>query len=413
MTSKPQLETGDGIASALGHPGTPASGHSHTAHFYSSDAVLLAEVCSNLSASLAAGGCAIVIATRAHILGFEQQLTLRGFDMPRIARQGRWLALSAAATLASFMVQGWPDEKKFSAQLQAILDRAVAAASPVAGLVDPHIAAYDEMNALLWEQDNTSAALHLEELWSRVLRTRSFHLSCGWPLRLFSSDADSAAIRRICALHSGVTPAYAVAGDPAHRRDLGLWQLKARAVLQNVSHIARQTLGFYRDSDSVSPAPIAVSSAMDEVIAMHQPRICEREVDVRCKIRSNIDVVAPLGEFKHVLSCLVANALDASSPGDEITISAWKGRHPVTGVPGIRLTVLDQGVGIPDAIVRDVFTPFFTTTRDINIGLGLWVVKDILDRRGGFIRCRSRVTQPSGTVMMVFLPSAPAQAAAA
>jgi signal transduction histidine kinase len=413
MPLKPQLETGDGVASALGHAGAAPGAVSHIAHFYSSHAVLLAEVSQYLSASLAAGGSAIVLATTAHIQGFEQQLSLRGFDIPRIARQGRWLALNAAHTLSTFMEQGWPDETRFGAQMNAILDRAAAAAAPIAGTSDPCIAAYGEMVSLLWEQGRTGASLYLEDLWNRILGTRRFHLSCGWPLRMFSSEADSAAIRRICAAHTAVSPAHSGPGDHGQRRDLGLWQLKARAVLQNVSHIARQTLGLYRDSEIVSAVPIGVSGTIEEVIAIHENRIREREIEVRRRIHRGVDVVAPLGEFKHILSCLVANAIDASAPGDAITISAWKSHHPVTGAPGIRLAVVDQGVGIPDAIVRDVFTPFFSTTRDINIGLGLWVVKDILDRKGGHIHCRSRLTQPSGTVIMVFLPSERAQAEAA
>jgi signal transduction histidine kinase len=411
MKSNADLETGDGIATALGHGNAVSGMHSHIAHFYSSDAVLLAEVSQYLSTSLAAGGSAVVIATPAHLQGFEQQLAVRGFDMRRIARQGRWLALDAAATLNMFMNQGWPDEKKFAAQMNAVLDRVSSAAASVSGARAPQIAAYGEMVALLWQQGRTGASLRLEELWGRLLRTRFFHLSCGWPLRLFSSEADSAAIQRICALHTGVAPGHGGISEPG-RRDLGLWQLKARALLQNVSHIARQTLGFYRETDSASAVPIAVSDAIEEVIAVHEHRLRDREIELRRDICADCEVVAPLGEFKHILSCLLANAIDASANGSEITLSAWKARHPATGAPGIRLSVVDQGVGIPDAIVRDVFTPFFATTRDINIGLGLWVVKDILDRRGGSIRCRSRVTQPSGTVMMVFLPSEPGRAQA-
>jgi signal transduction histidine kinase len=415
MTKNSQLETGDGIASALGPRTTLPGGHSHIAHFYLSDAVLQAEVGHYLSTALAAGGCAVVFATTAHIQGFEQQLSLRGFDMPRIARQGRWLTLDPGATLNTFLVQGWPDEKKFAAHMSAILDRVAAAAGSVSGSREPEIAAYGEMVSLLWEQGKTGASLRLEQLWNRLLRTRRFHLSCGWPLRLFSSESDAAAVRRICAEHTAVTPSPGAEVDHTHRRDLGLWQLKARALLQNVSHIARQTLGFYRETESTSPALLAVPGAIDEVLAIHELRLRDREIEIRTSIHPGIDVVAPPGEFKQILSCLIANAIDASSPGNEIMLSAWKAHHPVTGAPGVRLTVVDQGVGIPDAIVRDVFTPFFTTTRDINIGLGLWVVKDILDRRGGSIRCRSRVTQPSGTVMMVFLPSErePAETAAA
>lgn len=409
MTSKMQLEPGDGIAPALGHGSAASGSHRHIAHFYSSDAVLLFEVSQYLSASLAAGGSAVVIANPVHIQGFEQQLTLRGFDMARITRQGRWLAIDAAATLRTFMIRGWPDEKRFTAQINAIFDRVSAAAAPIPGSRRPNIAAYGEMVSLLWEQNRTGASLRLEEFWGRLLLSRPFHLSCGWPLRLFSSESDGAAIRRICSLHTAVTPGHGGISEPTQRRDVGLWQLKARALLQNVSHIARQTLGFYREADSTTAVPIAVPSAIEEVITMHEHRLRDREIELRRNIHADIGVVAPLGEFKHILSCLLANAIDASATGDTITVNAWKARHPVTGLPGIRLTVVDQGIGIPDAIVRDVFTPFFATTRDINIGLGLWVVKDILDRRGGSIRCRSRVTQPSGTVMMVFLPSGPGQ----
>lgn len=412
MTLNSQLETGDGIASSLGHADAVSSMPSHIAHFYSSDAVLLAEVGQHLGTCLAAGGSAVIIATPEHIQGFEQHLALRGFDMHRIARQGRWLALDAAATLNMFMLKGWPDEKKFATQMNAVLDRVSSAAGSIPGSSQPNIAAYGEMASLLWEQNKTGAALRLVELWRRLVRNRSFRLSCGWPLRLFSGEADGVAIRRICALHGCVAPVPAGVGDQGQPRDLGLWQLKARALLQNVSHIARQTLGFYRETESVAPVPIAVSEAIEEVIAMHGHRLRDREIELRRDIRADFDVVAPLGELKHILSCLLANAIDASVPGNHISLSAWKGRHPITGVPGLRLSVVDQGVGIPDAIVRDVFTPFFATARDINIGLGLWVVKDILDRRGGSIRCRSRVTQPSGTVMMVFLPSEPGNAQA-
>lgn len=411
MMSKPQLETGERVASILAHGNADIGDPSHVAHFYTNDAVLVVEICQFLSSSLAAGGAAVVIATPAHISAFEQQLTLRGFDMQRIARQGRWLALDALATLNTFMDHGWPDEKRFAAQMQAVLNRVSAGAASLNGTREPHIVAYGEMVSLLWEDGKTSASLRLEELWSRMLRERAFHLSCGWPLRLFPSEADSAAIRRICALHTSVAPA--ISGPNLHRRDVGLWQLKARALLHNVSHIARQTLGFYREADSAAAVPITVEGAMDEVLAVHEHRLRDREIDLHRFVRPDARVVAPLGEFKHILSCLIANAIDASAPGNEITLSAWKARHPLTGAPGIRLSVVDQGIGIPDAIVRDVFTPFFATTRDINIGLGLWVVKDILDRRGGSIRCRSRVTQPSGTVMMVFLPSEQVQVEAA
>jgi signal transduction histidine kinase len=72
--------------------------------------------------------------------------------------------------------------------------------------------------------------------------------------------------------------------------------------------------------------------------------------------------------------------------------------------------VADRGSGIPESIRRQIFSPFFTTKKDVGTGLGLWIVKGMLVKTGGAIRCRSRVASAgtpgsSGTVMMVFLPS--------
>jgi signal transduction histidine kinase len=87
-------------------------------------------------------------------------------------------------------------------------------------------------------------------------------------------------------------------------------------------------------------------------------------------------------------------------------VRAWPSRHFETGAPGIRLVVADQGTGIPKAIRQKIFTPFFTTKRDVGTGLGLWIVRDLLLRRGGTILYRSRTEAPGiGTTMMVFLPS--------
>jgi signal transduction histidine kinase len=73
---------------------------------------------------------------------------------------------------------------------------------------------------------------------------------------------------------------------------------------------------------------------------------------------------------------------------------------------GVRLTVADDGIGIPLAARRRLFEPFFTTKQDVGTGLGLWVCKTIVEKHRGSIRVRTR-TAPgrSGTAFSIFLPA--------
>ncbi|HEY6448329.1 MAG TPA: ATP-binding protein [Acidobacteriaceae bacterium] len=390
---------------------------SHTAHFYANDASLASEVGQRIAAALVAGGAAVIIADQPHRRELAESVEHRGIDLTRVANQGRWLALDATKALSEFMAGGEPDPQRFALLVGGILDR-LASAVRAHGNESAPIVAYGEMVAVLWQEGQKQASLRLEDLWNDLARGRPFHLSCGWPLRFFSRREDAAALHRICSQHTHVTPArgYNNLSDDERGRGAFLWQLKAHNVLEHVSQISRQTLGFYR---SPSPAAsLSFSEAVDEVLAIYERRLRLKDIEVARKIRPGLAIRWPQGECKHILSSLVANAIDASSQESTIYVAAHAARHPGTTAPGLRLLVGDQGTGIPAAQCSRVFAPYFVERKDINIGLGLWTVKDLLDKRGGFIRCRSRMTiagsgRPSGTLMTAFLPTDPAITAAA
>jgi signal transduction histidine kinase len=83
--------------------------------------------------------------------------------------------------------------------------------------------------------------------------------------------------------------------------------------------------------------------------------------------------------------------------------------NPVTRSQALPEFILSWRIAAREC--RKIFAPFFTTKKDVGTGLGLWIVKGLLLKTGGSIRCRSRVATPetapsgSGTVMMIFIPS--------
>ena len=65
------------------------------------------------------------------------------------------------------------------------------------------------------------------------------------------------------------------------------------------------------------------------------------------------------------------------------------------------ITIIDNGIGIPDLIIDKIYDPFFTT-RDNGTGLGLSIVKQIVDAHKGGITISSKEHQ--GVTAEVWLP---------
>src|SRR5439155_11045523 len=130
-------------------------------------------------------------------------------------------------------------------------------------------------------------------------------------------------------------------------------------------------------------------------------------------IEPGLTVCTLHGELKQILSNLVANSIDATNEGGRILIRARASRDFQSDSPGIRITVADDGIGISDRHKPSMFLPFFTTKQEVGTGLGLWVTRELLEKKGGHIRFRSRDSHRSGTVMSIYLPlKAPARSSA-
>jgi PAS domain S-box-containing protein len=177
--------------------------------------------------------------------------------------------------------------------------------------------------------------------------------------------------------------------------------VRADRELARVSHIAQQTMAFYRDASR--PAALPVSEVIEDLIVIYERRMELKGLTIDRRVESDLMVVASEGELKQVLSNLITNAMDACGRGGKIIIRAYGTEECSTGRRGVRIVVADNGRGISAENRRKVFSPFFTT-KDTGTGLGLWVSKDLVEKRGGRIHVRSRQLAPSGTVVSIYLP---------
>ena len=174
--------------------------------------------------------------------------------------------------------------------------------------------------------------------------------------------------------------------------------------LARVAHLAQQTLGFYRDSSQ--PVEMDISEVVNDVLTIYEGKFKYKGLTVERQIEPGLTIYTSQGELKQVLSNLVANAIDASRERGKIIIRARASQHFQSGHRGIRITIADNGTGIRSRDKAKIFTPFFTTKKEVGTGLGLWITKDLLEKRGGHIRFRSSDSSPSGTTMSIYLPQA-------
>jgi PAS domain S-box-containing protein len=178
----------------------------------------------------------------------------------------------------------------------------------------------------------------------------------------------------------------------------------AEEQLACVSHLSRQTLGFYRESAGarrVRPSEIVAS-----VISIFGPRAHNKGIEIISEIKDDPEIESVPGEIWRVLANLVSNSIDSIQAHGQIRIRVTASRRWNGDLKqGVRITVADTGSGIAREILPRVFEPFFTTKRDVGTGLGLWVCKNIVETHKGHIRGRSVATPgKSWTVFSVFLP---------
>jgi signal transduction histidine kinase len=120
-------------------------------------------------------------------------------------------------------------------------------------------------------------------------------------------------------------------------------------------------------------------------------------------------VVADVDQVQQVTLNLLSNALRATPRGGQVRLSlaasSFNTGQSTPERPSVSLVVHDTGCGISEELLGHIFEPFFTTWAEAGgAGLGLAVVRSIVDEHGGTISVSSK--QNVGTRLTVHFPLA-------
>jgi PAS domain S-box-containing protein len=170
--------------------------------------------------------------------------------------------------------------------------------------------------------------------------------------------------------------------------------------LGRVSHIAKRTLGYYREHAAASLASVA--EIAEHALSIYEPRCTAANITVRKSGGPSTKIVLRRGEMMQIISNLIANAIYAMPAGGTLSVAV---SDVSSSEDGVVLTVEDDGMGIAPQDLPRVFDAFFTTRATVGTGIGLFVAKQFVEGHGGHIDIDSSCeSDRHGTIVRVFLP---------
>ena len=177
-----------------------------------------------------------------------------------------------------------------------------------------------------------------------------------------------------------------------------------RLAVRRITRIVGALKG-YSHLDQARAAPADIHEGIENTLVLLHHEL-SRGIVVRRKFGDIPSIPVYVDELNQVWTNLIHNAVQALGDRGEITIET------VLRAGGVEVSVEDDGPGIAAEIQARIWEPFFTTKRPgEGTGLGLGIVRQIIDKHGGAITVASR---PGSTRFTVRLPLAgPPQRASA
>jgi signal transduction histidine kinase len=181
--------------------------------------------------------------------------------------------------------------------------------------------------------------------------------------------------------------------------------LMVRKACSGALELIREMLDVTSLQNSKTPKPqlIAVNLLLQDAINLIQHRATEKEIKIHFEGLSIPKFIhVAIDPMLRVIVNLLSNAIKFSENGKSIQMKAELNEA------GLLITVIDQGIGIPQAVQGKVFDSFTTARRsgtagEAAFGLGLSIVKEIVERHNGKVWFISR--EGEGSTFYIQLPT--------
>lgn len=167
---------------------------------------------------------------------------------------------------------------------------------------------------------------------------------------------------------------------------------------QRINDLVLSVKSYTHMDQAPEKQPVDIHKGINNTLTMLKHKIGKNKIEVVTQFDDLPEVSIFISEMNQVWTNLIDNAIDAMDDGEQrrLTIETVKDGEFVN------INMSDSGKGIPQEIQDQIFDPFFTTKPvGQGTGLGLDVVKQIINQHNGSIKVKSR---PGETTFEVCLP---------
>ncbi len=167
-----------------------------------------------------------------------------------------------------------------------------------------------------------------------------------------------------------------------------------------LENIVENFLGFARTKEADMQA-VSLKEVLENVYKLTKTQSSKENVEIKLAVTEDVKIKADTQKLMQVFLNLVLNAVqsmpkDRTEKGQIALVSEIDRVHDQ-----VRISIIDNGCGIPKENLEKLFTPFFTTKQK-GTGLGLSIVHKIIEEHDGKIQVESEIGK--GTIFYITLP---------
>ena len=186
----------------------------------------------------------------------------------------------------------------------------------------------------------------------------------------------------------------------AHGEDRAVVEKNVRRIIaeaDRLGRIAGELLDYSRGEISLTMSIVDPRDLVAEAVQIVADRFAAQKIEIRTEVSASRPVILDHDRMLRVLLNLADNSRKAMPHGGTFTITVAREQDRLL------LTVADTGEGMDHEVQERLFEPFYTSSREGGTGLGMSIVKSIVDAHEGSLSFTSR--RGEGTCFRLSLPS--------